>query len=348
MREVNGNDHGPEPTEQTRNDRNYDVEVAKRSTEPSIMRMLPIPNPAVRAAAIAALSMLLPVAGCGDNASSATDGKPTVVVTYSVLGSLVRDAVGDAANVVVLIPNGSDPHEWEPSAKDIERLNHADLIVRNGLDLEGGVLDVLNNAQDDGIATFVASDHITVRLVGEGEGLPTGDPDQEVGAQDPHLWMDPLTLKDVMTALGPVLDAQGINATAGIASVVAGLGSLDAEVATVLAAVPEANRKLVTGHESMGYFAARYGFQLIGALIPSLTTQAGVSAQELSTLTDEIAAQNVKAIFTEIGTPTQVAEAIGDETGVKVVDLASHNLPADGTYATFLLENANKVAAALA
>ena len=287
------------------------------------------------------------IAGCGDGAGSDADGRATVVVTYSVLGSLVRDAVGDAANVVVLIPNGSDPHEWEPSAKDIEQLNNADLIVRNGLDLEEGVLDVLNNAQDDGVATFVASDHITIRFVGEGEGLPTGDADQEVGAQDPHLWMDPLTMKDVMVALGPVLEEQGIDVADGIASVVAGLDTLDGEVDSVLAAVPDANRKMVTGHESMGYFASRYDFQLIGALIPSLTTQAGVSAQELSTLVDEIAAQNVKAIFTEMGTPTQVAEAIGDEAGVKVVDLASHNLPADGTYATFLLQNATKVAAAL-
>lgn len=297
------------------------------------------------AAVLASLPLLT---GCGGGADSGGDGRATVVVTYSVLGSLVRDAVGDAANVVVLIPDGSDPHEWEPSAKNIEQLNNADLIVRNGLDLEGGVLDVLNNAQDDGVATFVASDHITIRLVGEGEGLPTGDADQEVGAQDPHLWMDPLTLKDVMLALGPVLAEQGIDVADGIASVVAGLDTLDAEVASVMAAVPAENRKMVTGHESMGYFATRYDFQLIGALIPSLSTQAGVSAQELSALVDEIAAQNVTAIFTEMGTPTQVAEAIGDEAGVKVVDLASHNLPDDGTYETFMLENATKVAAALA
>ena len=299
-------------------------------------------------AAVAALAMLALLASCGGNSDDDGGGKKTIVVTYSILGSLVRDAVGDAANVVVLIPNGSDPHEWEPSAKDIERLNNADLIVRNGLDLEGGIQDVLNTAQDDGVATFVASDHITIRLVGEGEGLPTGDPDQAVGAQDPHLWMDPLTLKDVMVALGPALAEQGIEVASGIASVVAGLDALNAKVEGVLAAVPEENRKLVTGHESMGYFAKRYGFTLIGALIPSLTTQAGVSAEELSTLATEIEAQNVKAIFTEIGTPAQVAEAIGEETGVKVVDLASHNLPDDGTYESFLLENASKVAAALA
>jgi len=314
--------------------------------------MLPILNrclwKSIIASAAGALAMLPLLASCGGTTADDADGKKTVVVTYSILGSLVRDAVGDAAEVVVLIPNGSDPHDWEPSAKDIERLNNADLIVRNGLDLEGGVLDVLNNAKDDGVATFVASDHVTIRLVGEGEGLPTGDPDQEVGAQDPHLWMDPLTLRDVMLALGPVLFEQGIDVADGIASVVAGLDTLDAEVESVLGEVPEPNRKLVTGHESMGYFANRYGFQLVGALIPSLSTQAGVSAQELSTLSDKIAEQNVKAIFTELGTPTQVAEAIGEETGVEVVDLASHNLPSDGTYATFLLENATKVAAALA
>ncbi len=314
-----------------------------------MLGMLPIPNPArsrwLAAVALAAVSLLT---GCGASQGSEPGGRKTVVVTYSVLGSLVRDAVGDAANVVVLIPNGSDPHEWEPSAKDIERLNNADLIVRNGLDLEGGVLDVLNKAKDDGVPTFVASDHIAIRLVGEGEGLPTGDPDQAVGAQDPHLWMDPLTMKDVMVALGPALAAQGIDVAPRVASVVAGLESLNDKVASVLAAVPEPNRKLVTGHESMGYFAKRYGFELIGALIPSLTTQAGVSAKELSTLSDEIAAQNVKAIFTEIGTPTQVADAIGEQAGVAVVALASHNLPDDGTYATFLLQNATKVAAALA
>ena len=315
--------------------------------------MLPIPNAHPRrsarlsglAVAVAAATALV---GCADTGSSSTDSTPTIVVTYSVLGSLVRDAVGDRAEVIVLIPNGSDPHEWEPSAKDIERVNKADLIVRNGLELEGGIQDVLDNAQDDGVPTFVASEHIEIRLVGEGEGLPTGDDDQAVGAQDPHLWMDPLTLKDVIVALGPVLAEIGVEADDGVAKVAADLDLLNAQVEEVLSAVPDANRKLVTGHESLGYFADRYGFQLIGALIPSLTTQAGVSAEALAALTDKIESEGVKAIFTEIGTPTQVAEAIGEETGVQVVELASHNLPDDGTYATFMLDNARKVAAALA
>lgn len=317
--------------------------------------MLPIPSDRHRRSSRRSGAVALAVAlgatalvGCSDDTSSSDDGTPTIVVTYSVLGSLVSDAVGEQANVIVLIPNGSDPHEWEPSAKDIERVNKADLIVRNGLELEGGIQDVLDNAKDDGVPTFVASEQIEIRLVGEGEGLPTGDEDQAVGAQDPHLWMDPLTMKDVIAALGPVLAEIGVDAADGIATVTAGLDSLSTQIDEILAAVPQEHRKLVTGHESLGYFADRYGFQLIGALIPSLTTQAGVSAEALAELTDKIESEDVKAIFTEIGTPTQVAEAIGEETGVQVVELASHNLPEDGSYATFMLDNARKVAAALA
>ena len=304
--------------------------------------MLPIP----RLAAIGAVALL---AGCTHSTSAAgSEGRKTIVVTYSILGSLVKDAVGDHARVVVMMPNGADPHEWEPSAKDIAQLNNADLIVRNGLDLEGGMNDALDRAAERGVATFVASDHITVRTVGEGEGLPNGDPDQAVGAKDPHLWMDPLTLKDAITALGPILTAQGINASRGIAIVNEGLDRLNDEVTTILSSVPVANRNLVTGHESLGYFAERYGFTLVGAIIPSLTTQAGVSAKALSQLAGKVEEEGVKAVFTELGTPPQVAESIGQETGVKVVELATHNLPADGKYSTFLTDIARKVAAALA
>ena len=90
------------------------------------------------------------------------------MVTYSVLGAVVRDLVGDTAQVVVPMPNGQDPHEWEPSAKDIETVMHADLVVQNGLGLEGGMQKTLAQAQAAGVKFFTASDHITVRHVGPG------------------------------------------------------------------------------------------------------------------------------------------------------------------------------------
>jgi zinc/manganese transport system substrate-binding protein len=235
------------------------------------------------------------------------------------------------------MPNGQDPHEWEPSAKDIETIMKADLIVQNGLGLEGGMEKTLQQAQEAGVKFFTASDHITVRKVGEGEGIPTGDPDQAVGAEDPHLWMDPVDMKAVVAALATQVKTDlGIDLTDRATDLESRLDALNQEVADKVKSLPEANRKLVTGHESMGYFAQRFGFKLVGAIIPSITTQAEVSASDLAALKKLIQDNQVKAIFTELGTPPAVAEAIGKETGVKVVELTTHSLPPDGSYFTFL------------
>jgi zinc/manganese transport system substrate-binding protein len=249
----------------------------------------------------------------------------------------VKDLVGDKANVIVPMPNGQDPHEWEPSAKDIETIMKADLIVQNGLGLEGGMEKTLQQAQEAGVKFFTASDHITVRKVGEGEGIPTGDPDQAVGAEDPHLWMDPIDMKAIVAALATQVKTDlGIDLTDRATDLESRLDALNQEVADKVKSLPGANRKLVTGHESMGYFAQRFGFKLVGAIIPSITTQAEVSASDLAALKKLIQDNQVKVIFTELGTPPAVADAIGKETGVKVVELTTHSLPADGSYFTFL------------
>jgi len=280
--------------------------------------------------------------------TSATGSKKSIVVTYSILGSIVKDLVGDKANVTVSIPNGLDPHEWEPSAKDIEAINKADLIVKNGLDLEGGMLKTLEAAKKKGVKFFTASDYITVRHVGSGEGIPSGDPDQAVGAADPHLWTDPLTMKTVVVALATTLSEDlNLDVASQARSLESRLDSLNAEVADTLAVIPQEDRKLVTGHESMGYFAKRYGFKLVGVIIPSLSSQAGVSAADMAFLKKAIEENKVRAIFTELGTPPAVAKAIGDETGVKVVELTTHALPADGSYFTFMRDLATVIANAL-
>jgi ABC-type Zn uptake system ZnuABC Zn-binding protein ZnuA len=86
----------------------------------------------------------------------------------------------------------------------------------------------------------------------------------------------------------------------------------------------------------MGYFAQRYGFKLVGVIIPSLSSQAAVSAADLADLKKAIQDNQVKVIFTELGTSASVAEAIGKETGASVIELATHTVPADGSYFTFL------------
>jgi len=111
--------------------------------------------------------------------------------------------------------------------------------------------------------------------------------------------------------------------------------------------VPPANRKLVTGHESLGYFAQRYGFKLVGAIIPSLSSQAEVSAADLAALKKQIQDNQVKALFAELGTPPAIATAIGKETGVQVVQLTTHSLPAGGSYFTFMRNLSQVITGAL-
>jgi zinc/manganese transport system substrate-binding protein len=293
-------------------------------------------------------SVIISTTACQTGVNTSSTSKKSIVVTYSILGSIVKDLVGDKTNVTISIPNGLDPHEWEPSAKDIETINKADLVIENGLGLEGGMQKTLQAARDNGVKFFTASAYITVRHVGTGEGIPSGDPDQVIGADDPHLWMDPLNMKNIVSALAPVLLKDfGLDVSSQAAKLENQLDNLNIEVANTLATIPQTNRKLVTGHESMGYFAQRYGFKLVGVIIPSISSQAEVSAADLAALKTAIEANQVKAIFTELGTSPAVAKTIGDETGVKVVELTTHALTDDGSYFTFMTNIASTITDAL-
>lgn len=291
-----------------------------------------------RALAIASAVLVgaVGVAGCGMGSAAeppaAAEGTPTIVVTYSILGSLVSELVGGGANVAVLMPDGVDPHEWQPSAKDVEKLGSADLVVVNGLDFEESLDDVLD---DVGAPVFTATDHVELRTLG--------------GVGDPHIWTDPLAMRAVVAALAAELENElGLDVAARATGLEDRLVALDADVRATLAAIPPGKRKLVTGHESMGYFADRYGFELAGAAVPSSSSQAETSAGELADLKELIEREGVSVVFTEVGAPSQAAEAIAEEAGATVVELPSHTLPADGSYFTFMRDLAATIEEALA
>jgi zinc/manganese transport system substrate-binding protein len=301
-------------------------------------------------AAIAALALALvlvsALAGCGD-AGRGTGG-PAIAVTTPLLGAIVRDVVGDAADVEVLMPNGADPHEFAPSARDVEALTHADLVVENGLGLEQGLEGALDEARRAGVPVFTATDHVHLRHPGEGEGLEESG-DHGHGLEDPHIWMDPLAMRDVVAALAPAAGAAiGADLAPAAAREERSLVALTAEIRRELAVIPPGRRRLVTGHDSMGYFADRFGFSLVGSIIPSFSSQAEVSAGELADLKRRVAALGVPAVFTELGTPQNVAEALGGELGIEVIEVPSHTLPPDGSYASFMRTVARAVVTGLA
>ena len=345
---------------------------------------------------IAATLVTLLIAGCGSGGDAAGGGaatsttdevaapdRPTIVVTYSVLGAVVSELVGDAAEVVVIMPNGVDPHDYRPSARDVETISSADFVVVNGLGLEESLLDAIEQAEAAGVPVFEATDAITVRSFGEGttghgdhkhddghdhdEGhehaeepatAEGGSPDEAEshdgadahghGAGDPHFWVDPVAMNDVVRALTVELTAElGLDLAATSAALQAELTELDARTRETLSVIPPERRLLVTGHESMGYFADRYDFELVGALIPATTSQAAPSAAELADLRQQIQTLGVPVIFNELGTPPALSRAISEETGVRVIELGTHSLPEDGSYVTFIDEIAGRIAEGL-
>lgn len=297
-----------------------------------------------------ALAAALGAAACSGAGATPVAGARSVVVTYAVLGAVVSDLVGAAARVTVLMPNGVDPHDWSPSAKDIEAVEKAEIVVANGLGLEASLEGALAEAAKKGVDVFRATDHVIVRMSGAATGgvaAAAGASGARGGAGDPHFWTDPISMRMAVAALAANLEAAGIDVGSRATDLEGRLDGLDAEVRATLAPVPQARRLLVTGHESMGYFADRYGFTLVGAVVPGLTSQGEVAAGQLADLKAVIEARGVKAIFAEIGTPASVVDAIARETGATVVQLPSHNLPPDGSYFSFIRLIAGDVAGAL-
>lgn len=313
---------------------------------------------AMRTVLISAAAATALLAACGgDDAPS--DSSPRIVVTTNILGDVVQELVGGAAEVEVLMPAGSDPHSFAPSAQQAEALRRADLVVVNGLGFEAGLVDTIDAAEEDGVEVVTATDAIEVlELPGhdeeEGEEADHGHVDEE---GDPHFFTDPVRMgaavEHVATQLAASVDGLDTDAFQDrVDAYLAELQALDAEVEGLLAGIPTDRRVLVTNHEVFRYFADRYGFEVLGAVIPGGTTLAEPSAADLAELAHEIEQSGVPAIFAETSSPTRLADALADEgTEVEVVELYSESLGEAGsdgaTYLDMTRTNAERIAAAL-
>ena len=241
--------------------------------------------------------------------TAADSDRPTVVVTYSVLGNIVEQLVGDAATVTTLIPDGQDPHEFEPSAKDIESLNNASIVVSNGLDFEEGLEETLENAKTAGVKVFMAGEHITVRKIEDDDHGDNHQDDDKHVEGDPHLWLSPATMLEMLPALTSALSqAVGADLSAQATALTTKLQDLDVQVESIINSLGECN--LVSGHDEMGYFADRYGCEVIGVIIPSFTTTSEATAGELAELKKLVEQNEVPAIFTGLGVSPDTANQL--------------------------------------
>lgn len=277
--------------------------------------------------------LVLMLAAC--STGSALSHEVRVVASTSILGDILVNLVDGGVTVEVLIPPGIDPHDFQPSAAQLAGVEGADLVVVNGLGLEGRLIDTLQSTGAPIIELAPGLDPLP---------LPQG-------GLDPHVWQDPVRMIEGIERLAGALESVGVASNwKAYAEQIRHAHSLATDR---LAAVPEDQRRLVTNHDAFGYFADRYGFEVVGVVIPGGDTLAQPSARETTELVEAISRQGVRAIFVEQIASVVVAEAVAAEFGDRVgmVALYSDSLgpPGSGadTYLGMIDTNARLVADAL-
>lgn len=303
-----------------------------------------------------ALTLLLALTllgGCGGTGSSDTDEGLTVAATTTIWGDVVSQIVGDDATVEVLIPAGADAHDYQPTPQEVAVVQEADLVVANGLGLEEGLGDILTGAVADGVELIEVAPELEPLEFGHESHEEHDDHADDEGTEeeagegghdhdlDPHVWFDPLRVAaaaDLIAArlaeIEPSVDWQ-----ARADEYRATLEDLDMEITDLLSSVPESERKLVTNHEALGYYADRYGFAVIGVVIPGGSTLGDPSSAEMAALVEEIEHEGVDTIFAETVSPTRLADAVAAEVGsdVEVVELYTESLGEPGSSAENLV-----------
>ncbi len=302
--------------------------------------------------ATALVGLAVAVAGCGSDDTASTGTSATagagsspppaikVVATTTQLGDFARTVGGKAVDVTQILKPNSDPHDYEPRPKDVSETSGSKLVLLSGDNLDKWMGDVIKESGTDAKAVDVSTG-LKVTRPGESSGA-------EASKYDPHWWHDP---RNAETAVGEIRDALSAanpaargtyqaNATAYLSK----LQQLDKGIAGCFAGVPSAQRKLVTDHDAFGYFADHYAITVVGAVIPSQTTQAQASAGDIAKLASVIEREGVKAVFPESSINPKISQAIAKQTGASAkYTLYGDTLgPAGSPGATYLgMEQAN-------
>ncbi|MDQ0079594.1 zinc ABC transporter substrate-binding protein AztC [Arthrobacter oryzae] len=294
--------------------------------------------------AVALLTLGLALSGC----SAVAAERPTVVVTTNILGDITRNLVGGEADVVVLMESNADPHSFGISAKQAAVIENADLVIHNGAGLEEGILNHVEAAAAEGVPTLAAMDAVEpLKFSHDGDD-----------AADPHFWTDPSRVELAADAIAEsvVEHVDGVDSTvvrSQAASYKAELDKLVASMEENFAAIDAGRRKLITNHHVFGYLAQRFGFELIGAVIPSGTTLASPSSADLNDLTGKIRTAGVVAIFADSSQPERLAQVLAAEAGqdIAVVPLFTESLGTEGsgahTYLEMMRSNTERITRAL-
>jgi ABC-type Zn uptake system ZnuABC Zn-binding protein ZnuA len=270
----------------------------------------------------------------------AVDAKLRIVATTTVFADIVRNVAGDRATVISIIPAGAGPEDYEPKPDDARKLADADLIVSNGVGLDD-FLDQLIEAAGEGGAT---------RLV-LGEGIPTITVD---GEPNPHFWLDPNLVAThyvpaISAALTKLDQSDAATFTTNASAYVAQVQAMDSANKAKIETIPVANRKLVTFHDAFPYFAAHYGFDVVGVILANVGQEP--TASELAALVETVRAAHVKAVFSEAQFSPELAKTLAEEAGITTVVTTLYNdtvgPPPTDTYLRLMEWNVDEIVKAL-
>ena len=265
-------------------------------------------------ASLLAVLAVLTVA-CGDESGSRSG--TTVVATTTEVADLVRQVGGGRADVEGMLRPGGDPHDYEPRPSDVAAVADAAAVFRSGGEVDDWLGDVIDNAGGDAAVVSLID---SVRRLDD----------------DPHWWQDPTNGVRAVEAIRAQLAKADPGGRATFARnaerTTRRLRGLDRQIAACIERVPRAKRKIVTTHDSLGYFARRYGVEVVGAVIPSLSTQAQASAGDVQRLVEQIRREGVEAIFPESSVNPDIERAIARESGASIGDpLYADSLGAKGS-----------------
>lgn len=265
--------------------------------------MAPTPHP-IRHCGALLLALGLVASACGSDDIADNGQGTTIVATTAIWADIVSEIVCVPDIVIdTLIPNDADPHSYEPTFRDQERLEQASLIVANGLGLEGAWTDALELAASNGESVFTVGDQLDRR------------------GGDPHVWFDPNAvaemIPDLVKAIVQATGAPESVVTECAADYVDQLAAADAAIMAALHTVPVDDRVLVTNHDAMGYFADRYGYEILDTVLPS-STLSEASPADLERLEASIVELGVPAIFAEYQQNAAEIEAIASRLGNRV------------------------------
>ena len=286
---------------------------------------------------MAATALML--TGCGAEKSGASSGKKRIVTSFTIIADMAREVAGTAAEVESITKPGAEIHGYEPTPKDIVKAQQADLILWNGMNLEVWFKKFFQNLKD--VPGVIISEGI------EPMGITTGP---YTGKPNPHAWMSPanaaIYVENIRKALVKIDPANESVYTANAAAYTAKIKALDEPVRQKLAAIPEAQRWLVTSEGAFSYLCQNYGLKAL--FLWPINADAQGTPQQVKAVIDGVRENQVPVVFSESTISPEPIKQVARETGARyggvlyVDSLTDSNGPAP-TYLKLLEINADTI-----